>query len=350
MPKTWKWLSLGVAGLLLLASPALAQIREGAITLTPQIGYSFFNDYRNLDDSALAGLGLEYQFSRTCSLEAFLGGTSTDQNNFGIQRSADLVQLRLDGLYHFLDRDRPEQQRLFPYVALGLGSNFLDYAFVTGHDADLLLDAGGGVKYFLSDNWALRGDGRAIFADGTLQALVTAGISFVFGGHQAAPAPKAVVAPAPAPKPAPKPAPAAAPAPKPAPAPAVVPPPVPAPKPEELSLTLNINFDFDSAVIKPEFSPVLDKAAAFINRHPDVQAVIIAGHTDSRGKASYNQRLSERRARAVAKALENFYGVDSSRLVIRGYGETRPIADNSTEAGRAKNRRVEIICCEDLGS
>jgi OOP family OmpA-OmpF porin len=67
----------------------------------------------------------------------------------------------------------------------------------------------------------------------------------------------------------------------------------------------------------------------------------VEGHTDSVGPDAYNQKLSERRASAVKQVLVNQYGVGSERINSVGYGETRPVADNATEAGRAVNRRVE---------
>jgi OOP family OmpA-OmpF porin len=67
----------------------------------------------------------------------------------------------------------------------------------------------------------------------------------------------------------------------------------------------------------------------------------VEGHTDSVGPDAYNQKLSERRASAVKQVLTNQYGVSPSRVQSIGYGKTRPVADNSTEAGRAVNRRVE---------
>ena len=73
--------------------------------------------------------------------------------------------------------------------------------------------------------------------------------------------------------------------------------------------------------------------------HPDYK-VILEGHTDSTGSDAYNQKLSLRRAAAVAGALQTF-GVDASRISSVGYGESKPIATNSTKAGRAQNRRVD---------
>ena len=112
-----------------------------------------------------------------------------------------------------------------------------------------------------------------------------------------------------------------------------------------LSMTLHVNFDFDSADIKPGFKPELDKAAEFIMKYPDVPQINIEGHTDSQGAAAYNQQLSLRRAQAVRDYLIANYPIQAKRLVAVGRGESMPVADNATEAGREQNRRVEIICC-----
>jgi outer membrane protein OmpA-like peptidoglycan-associated protein len=102
-----------------------------------------------------------------------------------------------------------------------------------------------------------------------------------------------------------------------------------------------IYFDIDSAEIKSQFKAKLRKIAAAIQEQPS-QKVIIEGHTDSTYTPEHNLGLSLRRAQAVAGWLmEN--GVDGSRLKTKGFGEFRPIADNSTKKGRALNRRVEMM-------
>lgn len=110
------------------------------------------------------------------------------------------------------------------------------------------------------------------------------------------------------------------------------------------NITLNmpgaITFDFDRSDIKPEFQPVLDNVARTLTEFNQT-IVEVAGHTDSVGADSYNQALSERRANAVAGFLGS-RGVMQQRMIVVGAGESRPVASNNTEAGRAQNRRVEI--------
>lgn len=102
-----------------------------------------------------------------------------------------------------------------------------------------------------------------------------------------------------------------------------------------------VNFDFDKATLRPDAVVILDEAVAVLQKYPQLR-VEVAGHTDSKGKDAYNQKLSERRAQAVYDYLTG-KGIDASRLVgPNGYGETRPIDTNDTEEGRANNRRTEL--------
>lgn len=145
--------------------------------------------------------------------------------------------------------------------------------------------------------------------------------------------------------PAPAPAPVAA---KPAPAPAVVAP-APAPKPAaptpppaatKVTYAADAFFDFDRSVLKAEGKAKLDDLVGKV-KGINLEVIIAVGHTDSTGPASYNQRLSVKRAETV-KAYLVSKGIEQNRVYTEGKGEMQPVADNSTSAGRAKNRRVEI--------
>lgn len=102
-----------------------------------------------------------------------------------------------------------------------------------------------------------------------------------------------------------------------------------------------ILFDFDKTALKDAAKANVQSLASSLNQYPDTDIKII-GHTDSRGTEQYNMGLSERRAAAV-KAYAVSQGVPASRLVTIGKGFAEPIADNETDAGRAANRRVEIV-------
>ncbi|MDO3378615.1 OmpA family protein [Geoalkalibacter halelectricus] len=107
-----------------------------------------------------------------------------------------------------------------------------------------------------------------------------------------------------------------------------------------LTFKSDILFDINSATIKPGAYDEINRVANVLNQYPQTN-ILIAGHTDSTGSESYNQQLSERRAQSVKSALQG-QGVSPMRMTTIGYGESRPIADNSTEFGRQLNRRVEI--------
>lgn len=107
-----------------------------------------------------------------------------------------------------------------------------------------------------------------------------------------------------------------------------------------------INFDVGKATIRPESYPILDRAAELIKRiladNPNVR-IEIQGHTDSQGSFAFNMRLSQARADAVKNYLVTVHQIPENRLFAKGYGPTRPIADNSTPFGREQNRRVELV-------
>ena len=102
----------------------------------------------------------------------------------------------------------------------------------------------------------------------------------------------------------------------------------------------NVNFEFNKDSLTPGARDVLIDVSKGLNSQKDLR-VEIAGHTDSKGSDSYNQRLSERRAASVRTFLLS-QGVSPAQLVSKGYGEAQPAATNDTDAGRAQNRRVEF--------
>ena len=108
-----------------------------------------------------------------------------------------------------------------------------------------------------------------------------------------------------------------------------------------LNMPGNVTFATNSADVTANFYPVLDSVAVVLNEY-DKTYVDVVGHTDSTGRADYNQALSERRAGSVATYLES-REVVPARLLVSGYGPDRPVADNATPQGRAENRRVEIV-------
>ncbi len=190
--------------------------------------------------------------------------------------------------------------------------------------------AGLGLEYKLSEALAMRAEveryrvNDAIGNRGDVDT-VTVGLVYKLGrpaaaaavySAPAAPAPVAVVAPAP------------------------VAPPAPTPSSEKVSFSSSALFDFDKAVVKPEGKVALDE---LLRKQEGVntEVMVTVGHTDAKGTDAYNQALSLRRAEAV-KAYLVSKGVDAARVYTEGKGESQPVADNKTDAGRAENRRVTV--------
>lgn len=109
----------------------------------------------------------------------------------------------------------------------------------------------------------------------------------------------------------------------------------------KVNIPSNVSFDTGKSVLKPELKPVLNSVGAALNNHPELRAVAV-GHTDNTGSDAINQPLSLERAQSVNNYLIA-QGVNSNRLIATGRSSTDPIADNSTSAGRAANRRVELF-------
>ena len=101
-------------------------------------------------------------------------------------------------------------------------------------------------------------------------------------------------------------------------------------------------FDFDKSELKPEGKKVVKEISNELTKENATGTLKIEGHTDSIGTKEYNQKLSERRAQSVENEFKQNITTDKIKYETRGYGEERPIADNATKEGRAKNRRVEI--------
>jgi len=127
-------------------------------------------------------------------------------------------------------------------------------------------------------------------------------------------------------------------------APPPPPAPAPTPKPSRKIVLRGVNFDFDKSNIRADARSILGEAVRALQDEPSIH-VSVEGHTDAIGTDAYNQRLSERRARAVADHLAAG-GIARSRMSTAGYGESKPVANNTTDDGRAQNRRVELRIIE----
>lgn len=126
----------------------------------------------------------------------------------------------------------------------------------------------------------------------------------------------------------------------------------PPPKPKRVEVTADaivinekIMFEYNKAKIKEESHDLLNEITQVIQDNPQIKKLSVEGHTDSDGSDKYNKKLSDKRAAAVMAYLTE-HGVDEGRLTSKGWGEEKPIAENDTDEGKAKNRRVEFIIVE----
>ena len=200
-----------------------------------------------------------------------------------------------------------------PYVLLGMNQyDFNDASnLVSRHDdRSKQLLFGLGVGTMVNDDYQFRADVRGMSSLDEDGEDVGIQLSFnrVFGGT-AAPQPVAA--------------------------------PVVAQKPEIRTITirLNVEFEFNKDTVLAVYGDQLEAIAAAMSVHKDIE-LVLEGHTDSRGSDEYNNDLSARRAAAVKQKLSVDYGIAADRISSVGYGESRPIASNQTDQGRARNRRV----------
>ena len=345
MPGTFQHLCLAIV-LVGIFVPAGAETADERWYLAPTIGYVFADSDRKADDGWGLGLALGKPLNEKWNLELALRGNKLDRAAGG---AYDQHGLGVDGLY-FFKRD----PAFAPFAVVGAG--YLRSDVPGASDNSLMANAGLGFLKRLSDNMDLRADARYRWANNNLPGvsgnglgdwLVSIGLNIALGEKAATPVsrPEPVMAKV-APRPEtvmvkqetesePKQVEAA-------PTPEVVAAQLKQAKPGDLVVVLRgVNFDFDSARLRPEAFAILDEAARVLGQR-DKLKVDIVGHTCSIGTEKYNQGLSERRARSVY----NYFltkALSAGRFGVKGYGETRPVADNATRAGREKNRRVELL-------
>lgn len=297
-------------------------------------GRIFFEE--DLKDANIWDIGVGFALSENWMLD--LVASRWDSETEPGAADVDGTQYRADLLYHI-----NTESKWRPYVAFGVGDQKreLNIANATS-ERDTLVNLGAGIKRSLGDHWQFRTDLRAFNSlDNEYTDLaITAGIALVFGGKST-----------------------------PAPAPVVVAAPVDIDSdgdgvydskdkcpdtvsglkvdevgcPVVLDKTLEINLDilFDTAKsdIKEEYMPQVKKLADAMKQYQNT-VVHVQGHTDSQGSDALNEKLSQSRANSVKAALITKFGIAADRVTATGYGESKPIADNSTVDGRAQNRRV----------
>ncbi|MDF2447390.1 MAG: hypothetical protein K0S46_2626 [Moraxellaceae bacterium] len=380
-----------------LALASAAVTAQAEVTFTPFATYQFFDTETveenvgggvvpDIEDKEGYALALGYRFTPAIGVEVNYGRTESDTEVDALLGFPTGVQVRnsrlsLDGYYAF-----NADSAFSPYVLLGVGQNRLKSSGLSAEDT--LANAGVGAFYRFNQSVALRMEARNVHnVDADLDdQLVMLGLEFSPGGSAAAEEPvqqAAVEEQAPVEQLAAAPAAIVA---------AVVDsdgdgvadaqdkcPNTPAGAAvdatgcpldsdkdgvadfadkcpdtkagaavsatgcyqelqQEVAIELNVQFATGKATLQGDASAEIQKVASFMQQYPTVN-VTIEGHTDNRGNAAVNKRLSQQRADAVKAELVK-QGVDAARLSAVGYGADKPIADNNTEAGRAENRRV----------
>lgn len=358
--------AIAAAGSFMVAG---ANAEESGVTITPMIGHLWYHDDANLEDGFNGSLAVGYKFSESVAVE--LAYLTAEPDLDGVSGAADIEQYRFDSLWYL-----GEERATRPFLVLGAGRQSIDYASASTDFT--LYNAGLGLRKAFSDNFAFRGDIRGIVLDDNDQSEVQIDIGvnlglqwFIGTGGKK----KATVS-----------------------APAKVLdsdgdgvndnidncPATPAGTQvdatgcpvnldddgdgvlndvdscpdteagakvdakgcyvvisEDVTVSLNVNFANNSESMVSGVEQIA-KVADFMKLYP-LTNVVIEGHTDSLGSESYNQSLSQRRAQAVVNVLTAEYGIDAERVSAVGYGESRPIASNDTNEGRAANRRVSAV-------
>jgi OOP family OmpA-OmpF porin len=333
-----KTLTLVVAVLMAaLATVASAGNKEEDFSVSPVVGGYTYDGKQHLDTSPVYGVRFGYNFTKAFGVEALFDYVHTESTI--TDRKMDMYRYGGEMLYHFFP-----DNTLVPYVAAGYAGLNFDNIQPRG-----AFDYGVGLKWFLTDNFALRGDVRhLVYISGGPNDTTFNNIEYSIGAYipfgGTARAVKAVEAPATT-MPEPAPAPEAAPE-----APLEeIPAAEPSPGHYKYCITLHIEFDIDKADIRPEYQDEVAKVGNFLKKYPDTTAVI-EGHSDNVGAPEHNRDLSQRRAESVVTYLVEKFGIERSRLTAKGYGQARPIADNAADEGKQKNRRIEAVidCAFDV--
>jgi len=315
------------ATLLVMTAGAHAGVTADSYSVSPFIGGYSFLGHEHLATRPVYGVRAGYNFTPHFGIEAVADYARTERLR-PEGGDVDSFNYHLDMLYHFMP-----QGPLVPYLAAGYGWNSREYP----GDVDTtrpVFNYGFGLKYFLSEALAVRGDFRHLLPRHDEQTFhdleYSVGVDFLFGHKQAKTGATAAQSPEEAPLEE-----------------------GPATEPGrgryKYCVTLHGEFDIDRTVIRQEEKDEIAVVGEFMKKYPSTTAVL-EGYTDNVGDADYNLKLSRRRAEAVARYLEKNYGIEPSRLATRGFGKSHPVADNATDAGKQKNRRVEAIidCAFDV--
>ena len=314
MVRSMKRLVVAMGTLLLVGSMSV-QAQDG-FYVGPSLSYLNLDSKRVVsghDEAGVLGFNLGYRFLNDWAVEA----------GYGSDVAGDEVNISQLNAYRYLGEDdggwRPYVLGGLSYFDRGGEKNLQNHE---GHTTQA--QVGAGLAKMLTDHWEFRGDVRWLHKiSGGNEGVNDGAVNFALNYYFNDPAPAAVAA-APmvaAMKPKPK--------------------PEPAPEPETRTITvkLHVEFETDKDIVRAVYGDELNAVANAMKAQEDI-TLALEGHTDSRASDSYNKDLSQRRADAVKARIVKEYGIDASRISTMGYGESQPVADNTTVEGRARNRRV----------
>jgi OOP family OmpA-OmpF porin len=341
---------------LLAASAITLSAQQGTAWVAGYLGQTMFDKDKNLaspgidlKDQLHYGLGVGHWYTDRWGLDLRALHSDLKADKIPGAPSGDETHLLLSGLFNL----RPGADNWYPYLAAGLGGTTVNKNYSpSGKETTRFNYHGGlGVMGKPADNFLLDLSAKAVSVElpkSRMEYLVTLGLGYTWGGgRKAAPAP-APVAPKPEPTPEPKVEPVAPPPPPPpAPEPPKeiakpVPPPPPPPPPAKIVLDEAVlHFANGKAELGADATAAIQKVADGLKGYQGDYSLVVSGHTSSVGGKALNKALSKRRADAVAKILVDS-GVPAAKVSTVGVGPDKPIADNATKDGQAKNRRVEI--------
>ena len=362
---------IGTLIALLMVSPstASAAVKEGAYSVSPLLGGHVYGNDQQFNANLVVGVRAGYNITKAVGVEALYDYVLPTESKFW--SISDITMHRFGGqaLYHFT----PDNQ-LVPYLAAGFSGVKFNGSGVNPN-IHSSVDYGAGAKYFVTDDIAVRADVRHIIYgyNSTTYNNVqfTLGAYFQFGG--VTPAVQAI-ATADAQTPPSEPVKVAAAC---APVPEQV---ACAPIPESVKMVfapvtredckplwaaaqaeassaavslickkpadVTVLYGSDRVIFKVDYHEELDKVGNFLKEFPNSKVTIV-GHADSSGSKEENLQISLVRAGVLRSHIVYKFKIDRSRVSIKGYGSTKPVASNKTEAGKAKNRRIEaVFSCE----
>lgn len=272
--------------------------------VTPQIGGSWHIDNNRYADDIDLTYGLKFATRVLPDVLLEVGYERIDDADYSFpNQSTDINRYYVD-----LVKEFNIDSKISPYILGGFGYEHISNEF-RSMDSDFFGQYGVGIRYAIAEFLHLKTELRHLVSfDGRSDIIGMVGFSIPFGAYTQEQEVEVVE--------------------------------IVEQKPTLSHIhTFSVQFPFDSSVVAPKYNTEIKDFAQSMKENPN-QTAIISGYTDSTGNDEYNQKLSERRANAVKDAIIK-EGVQAERLEAKGYGESKPIADNTTREGRKQNRRVE---------